>query len=132
MKQIFFQYSTLLIIFFSLDHHRTAAELTAIIDYTYLTPLSNFTNATRQVQTNGLIASRSSQIPVIDGRAFVLIDANLSYDGCQPSVSVPNHPGGVAIVPRGGDCTFSVKISRAKQLGAAGNDVFDKLSFSWK
>lgn len=96
-------------------------QLTAIIKYEYYSSLSNYLNLTQEIQTNGVVSTQGSQTIVRDRSAFILIDSNGKYDGCQPSINRITYPNGIAIIQRGGDCTFSVKITRAKQYGASGN-----------
>lgn len=91
-----------------------------LLNFEYYTSASNYQNRTEDAFTNGLISSKGSQSKVRWGQAFVLVDANGNYDGCQAPTRARTYPGGIAIIQRGGNCTFSVKITRAKQYGAAG------------
>jgi hypothetical protein len=94
---------------------------TTIINFEYYTAATNYQNRTEDTQTNGIVSSRGSQSKVRLGQAFVLVDSNGNYDGCQEPLQPRNYPSGIAIIQRGGNCTFSVKITRASQLGAAGD-----------
>lgn len=94
--------------------------MTTIINFEYYTSISNYTNKTEDLRTNGIVSSRGSQFIVGPGPAFILTDSYGNYDGCQPSINTKFYPDGIAIIQRGGNCTFSVKITRAKQLGATG------------
>lgn len=95
--------------------------MTTLISYEYYTPDSNFTTHIQDSQTNGFVSTRGSQNSVPNGRAFSLIDANGNADGCGQPINPVNVSNGIAIIQRGGNCTFSVKITRGKQYGAAGN-----------
>jgi hypothetical protein len=66
------------------------------------------------------VSSRGSQSAVPYGQAFILMDGNGNYDGCQQPINSTIYSNGIAIIQRGGNCTFSVKITRAKQYGASG------------
>jgi len=94
--------------------------MTTIITFEYYTPNSNYTNKTEDIRTNGIVSSRGSQAFVPRGQAFILTDINGNFDGCQQPINPLNYSNGIAIIQRGGNCTFSVKITRAKQYGAAG------------
>jgi hypothetical protein len=96
-------------------------QMTAIIKYEYYSSTSNYSNVTEDTLTNGIVSSQGSQSAVQNGQAFTLVDSNGRYDACHPSINTANYSNGVAIIQRGGDCTFSVKITRAKQYGASGN-----------
>jgi len=96
------------------------STLTTLINFEYYTPNSNYTNKTDDTLTNGIVSSRSSQSTVRQGQAFILTDINGNFDACQQPINPLNYSNGVAIIQRGGNCTFSVKITRAKQYGAAG------------
>ncbi len=96
------------------------STLTTLINFEYYTPNSNYTNKTDDTVTNGIVSSRSSQSTVRQGQAFILTDINGNFDACQQPINPLNYSNGVAIIQRGGNCTFSVKITRAKQYGAAG------------
>lgn len=95
-------------------------DVTALIQYEYFTAESNYTNATQRTETNGIVSSQGSQSPIQRAKAFLLIDATGKYDACRPPLISQLYPNGIAIIHRGGDCTFSVKITRAKQYGASG------------
>jgi len=94
--------------------------MTTIINFEYYTPNSNYTNKTEDSRTNGIVSSRGSQSIVRNGQTFILTDINGNFDGCQQPINPLNYSNGVAIIQRGGNCTFSVKITRAKQYGASG------------
>jgi cytochrome c-type biogenesis protein CcmE len=96
-------------------------QLTAIIKYEYYSSLSNYSNITQEIQTNGIISTKGSQSMVQNKQAFTLMDSNGKYDACQQTINPRIYSNGIAIIQRGGDCTFSVKITRAKNLGASGN-----------
>lgn len=98
-----------------------SGQLTAIIKYEYYSSLSNYSNITQEIQTNGIVSTKGSQTMVRNRPAFILIDSNGKNDGCQSPVNSVAFTNGIAIIQRGGDCTFSVKITRAKQYGASGN-----------
>ncbi|UJR15333.1 hypothetical protein I4U23_002282 [Adineta vaga] len=112
-------------------------QLTSMIKYEYYSSSSNYLDRTEESQTNGIVSSRGKQTTVSNKPAFTLIDSNKNYDACQQPINTINFPDGIAIIQRGGDCTFSVKITRAKQYGAsaviiydprsAGQDAFDML-----
>lgn len=97
------------------------SQMTAIITSEYYSLSSNYSNVVQVNQTNGVVSSSGSQIFVSKSSAFTLVDARGKYDACQQSINTMSYPKGIAIIQRGGNCTFSVKISRAKQYGAAGN-----------
>ncbi|CAF3614971.1 unnamed protein product [Rotaria sp. Silwood1] len=99
--------------------------MTAIITYEYYSSLSNYLNLTYENQTNGVVSSKGSQMHVQKGPAFTLIDSYGKYDACQQSINTLNYSNGIAIIQRGGNCTFSVKITRAKQYGAAAVIIYD-------
>ena len=92
----------------------------AVIKYEYYSVSSKYLNITEDAVTNGVVSSGGSQSAVLNAQAFVLVDAYGRYDGCLPSVKPVNTSNRIAIIQRGGDCTFSVKITRAKTYGAAG------------
>lgn len=94
--------------------------LTTIINFEYYTSLSNYSNQTEDIRTDGTVSTSGSQSIINYGPAFVLIDQYGKYDACEPPINSANYSQGIAIIPRGGNCTFSVKIARAKQCGAAG------------
>jgi hypothetical protein len=93
---------------------------TTIINFEYYSLYSNYTNRTEDSRTNGIVSTKGSQSTVRNGQAFILMDGNGNYDGCQQPLNPLNYSNGVAIIQRGGNCTFSVKITRAKQYGASG------------
>ena len=95
-------------------------QLTATIKYEYYSVSSNYSNRTEESQTNGIVSTRGSQSPVFNRPAFVLMDSRKNYDACQQPINNVTYSNGIAIIQRGGDCTFSVKITRAKQFGASG------------
>lgn len=96
------------------------ALVTSIITYEYFSPLSNYTTRVEENQTDGIVASRFSQVSVFRRPSFSLVDSNGNFYGCQQTTNSISVHYFVAIIQRGGNCTFSVKISRAKQLGASG------------
>ena len=96
------------------------ADTTAMIQYEYFSAESNYSNITQRSETNGLVSSQGSQSPIQRAQAFLLLDAYGRYDACQPPLSSQIYSNGIAIIQRGGDCSFSVKITRAKQFGASG------------
>jgi hypothetical protein len=96
--------------------------MTTIINYEYFSPNSNYTNKTEDTSTNGIVSSKGSQSIVRQGQAFILIDQYGNFDACQQTINPFNYSNGIAIIQRGGNCTFSVKITRAKQYGASGRD----------
>jgi hypothetical protein len=100
-------------------------QLTAIIKYEYYSSLSNYSNLTQETQINGVVSTKGSQSIVRNKQAFILMDSNGRYDACQQTINPRTYSDGVAIIQRGGDCTFSVKITRAKELGASGNLEID-------
>ncbi|CAF3148585.1 unnamed protein product [Rotaria socialis] len=99
--------------------------MTAIITYEYYSASSKYLNLTQENLTNGIVSSKGSQMLVPKGPAFILMDSQGKYDGCLQRVNIFNYSKGIAIIQRGGNCTFSVKISRAKQYGAAAVIVYD-------
>jgi len=101
--------------------HFLHGQMTAIITYQYYSSSSNYSNLTQQTQTNGIVSTKGSQSAVPYGQAFTLINSRRSYDACQKPINTFKYSNGIAIIPRGGDCTFSVKITYAKQYGASGN-----------
>ncbi|CAF1341365.1 unnamed protein product [Adineta steineri] len=103
-------------------------QMTAIIKYEYYNPTSNYLNINEENQTNGIVATQGSQLPVRNGQAFILVDSKKNYDACQQPINTLNYSNGIAIIQRGGDCTFSVKITRAKQRGAAAVIIYDPRS----
>ncbi|CAF0874763.1 unnamed protein product [Rotaria sordida] len=94
--------------------------MTTIITHEYYSPESNFTNKTYETQTNGFVSTKGSQTIVRNGKAFILTGINGNFDGCEQPINPMNIANGIAIIQRGGNCTFSVKITRAKQYGASG------------
>ncbi|CAF3320916.1 unnamed protein product [Rotaria socialis] len=99
--------------------------LTTVISYEYYSSDSNFLNKTEDTQTNGFVSTRGGQSAVLNGKAFILIDSSGVSDGCRQSTNSLNVSNGVAIIQRGGNCTFSVKITRAKQYGATAVIIYD-------
>jgi hypothetical protein len=97
-----------------------AGPMTGLIKYEYYTVESNFTNIVMQTVRNGMISTSGSRSFVDRAQAFVFIDINEQYDACQTPVNNATHQNSIAIIRRGGDCTFSIKITRAKGLGALG------------
>lgn len=93
---------------------------TTIINFEYYSLFSNYTNKTEDTRTNGIVSTKGCQATVRNGRAFIFIDGNGYYDGCQQPINPTNYSNGIAIIQRGGNCTFSVKITRAKEYGASG------------
>jgi hypothetical protein len=98
--------------------------LTAVINFEYYTPNSNYTNKTEDIQRDGIVSPTGRQTIVRNGQAFILTDASGNFDGCQEPINQSNYSNGIAIIQRGGNCTFSVKITRAKQYGAAGRIIY--------
>ncbi|CAF1210366.1 unnamed protein product [Adineta ricciae] len=98
---------------------------TTIITFEYYTSSSNYQTRIEDSQTNGIVSTKGSQLSVSWGQAFTLIDAAGNYDGCQEAIYPSNYSNGIAIIQRGGNCTFSVKITRAKQSGAAAVIIYD-------
>ena len=96
--------------------------MTAILNFEYYTPNSNYVNRIEDTRTNGVVSDRGSQFAVHNRPAFVLMDINGSFDACRTPINAGNYSNGIAIIQRGGNCTFSVKITRAKQYGASGED----------
>ncbi|CAF2644604.1 unnamed protein product [Rotaria sp. Silwood2] len=101
------------------------SQMTAIITYEYYSLSSNYLNLTYENKTNGVVSSKGSQMQVQKGPAFTIVDSYGKYDGCQQAINTLNYSNGIAIIQRGGNCTFSVKITRAKQYGAAAVIVYD-------
>ena len=93
---------------------------TTTITFEYYTSSSNYQTRIEDSRTNGIVSTKGSQLSVSWGQAFALVDAAGNYDGCQEAIHPSNYSNGIAIIQRGGNCTFSVKITRAKQSGAAG------------
>ncbi|CAF0718283.1 unnamed protein product [Adineta steineri] len=98
---------------------------TTIINFEYYSPYSNYINKTEESRTNGIVSTKGSQLKVLNGQAFILLDGNGNYDGCQQPIKSLNYSNGIAIIQRGGNCTFSVKITRAKQYGATAVIIYD-------
>lgn len=96
------------------------STITTIISFEYYLASTNYTNKTDDVRTNGVVSSTGSRLIVPNGPAFVLADISGNYDACQKPTLSANISNGIAIIRRGGNCTFSVKITRAKEYGAAG------------
>lgn len=96
------------------------SSITSIINFEYYTANSNYTNKTENIQKDGVVSTTGSRSNIPNGLAFVLVDAKGNTDACQTPTSMANVSNGIAIIQRGGNCTFSVKITRAKQYGAAG------------
>lgn len=107
------------------------AYMTTIITYEYLTSHTNYINKTQDSRTNGILSTRGSQTMVRRRSAVVLTDINGSFDGCQESINANSVNNSIAIIQRGGNCTFSVKITRAKQYGAAGKKREEKTSITY-
>lgn len=101
------------------------AYMTTIITFEYFTPQSNYLNRTQDSRTNGILSTRGSQALVRRRSAVVLTDVHGNFDGCQDAVNAMSVNNSIAIIQRGGNCTFSVKITRAKQYGAAGKHPDD-------
>lgn len=111
----------LVCIILSLPSH-THAYMTAIINFEYYTPNSNYVNRSEDTRTNGVVSNRGSQSAVRNRPAFLLMDANGGFDACQAPINARYYSNGIAIIQRGGNCTFSVKITRAAQYGASGEN----------
>ncbi|CAF2033214.1 unnamed protein product [Rotaria magnacalcarata] len=99
--------------------------VTTMISYEYYSSDSNFLNKTEDSQTNGFVSTRGGQDAVLNGKAFILIDSNGFFYGCGQPANPMYVSNGVAIIQRGGNCTFSVKITRAKQYGATAVIIYD-------
>ncbi|CAF0889385.1 unnamed protein product [Didymodactylos carnosus] len=101
------------------------SSLSVILGYNYLTP-TKYTNLTSGHVSDGLVSSDGA-VKDIDGPAHVLISSSGSYDACtDPSTYPPKTPPWIAIITRGGiNCTFSIKIQRAKNYGAQAVLIFD-------
>jgi hypothetical protein len=100
--------------------HDIQCTITTLINFEYYTSNSNYTNKTEDIRTDGIVSTSGSHSIIRNGQAFVLTDSNGNFDGCQDAINALNYSNGIAIIQRGGNCTFSVKITRAKQYGAAG------------
>ena len=94
---------------------------TTIITYQYYSPSSNYSNISQNTQTDGIISSSGSQTIVQNRQAFTLRDSIGNYDGCLQPIDNSTYSNGIAIIQWNGNCTFNVKITHAKQYGAAGN-----------
>jgi E3 ubiquitin-protein ligase RNF128 len=79
------------------------------------------------MRTDGVVSTTGINSIVRNGQAFILTDAYGYFDGCQQPINPLNYSNGIAIIQRGGNCTFSVKITRAKQYGAAGKIFYNKM-----
>lgn len=101
-------------------------EITSFIEYEYFSSSGNSSSIQRFNQTDGIIPSTSKLTPIQRARVFILVDANGDYDACQPSIKPPNFNNGVAVIQRGGDCTFYTKIMRARQYNASGMKTNDQ------
>lgn len=114
-------------VFFSILSLRNLAygQTIATLKPRYYDPLFNYRNITNGNEATGTVSSKGDQTPVYNRSMFLLMDANGKYDGCQPASQPMNYSGGVAIIHRG-ECTFSTKITRAKQYGAAGRESIMK------
>ncbi|CAF1510330.1 unnamed protein product [Rotaria sp. Silwood1] len=99
--------------------------MTTIITHEYYSPESNFTNKTDETQTNGFVSTKGSQSIVRNAKAFILTDINGTFDGCKQPINPMNISNGIAIIQRGGNCTFSVKITHAKQYGASAVIIYE-------
>ncbi|CAF2557552.1 unnamed protein product [Rotaria sp. Silwood2] len=99
--------------------------ITTMITYEYYLSDSNFTNKTEETQTNGFVSTKGGQSAVRHGKAFILTDINGNFDACEQPTNPINISNGIAIIHRGGNCTFSVKITRAKQYGASAVIIYD-------
>lgn len=100
--------------------HLLHGQLTAILKYEYYSPATHYFNITQETHINGFVSSRGSHSTVFNGSVFTMMDVTGRYDACQPPWNSKIYSNGIAVIQRGGDCTFSVKITRAKQYGAAG------------
>jgi hypothetical protein len=92
----------------------------------FYSPSSNYSNITEGIEATGTVSSRGDQTPVYNRSVFLLMGVNGRYDGCQPARNSTIYPGGVAIIHRG-ECTFSTKITRAKEYGAKGRELRENL-----
>jgi hypothetical protein len=101
---------------------RIQSHTTSMINYEYFSPTSDYRNRSEDMRTNGIVSTRGSQSLVRQRSTFVLRDINGNYDACQTPINVGNYSNSIAIIQRGGNCTFSVKITRAKQYGASGTN----------
>ena len=104
--------------------------MTTIITFEYYSQFSNYTNKTEETKTDGFVSTRGSQSMVENAQAFILTDKNSNSNGCEQPTNIRNISNRVAIIQRGGNCSFSVKITRAKQYGATGSilNIKSKLS----
>ncbi len=96
------------------------STMTTIIAFEYYSPSSSYTSRVVGSRTNGIVSTRGIQSTVPNGPAFTLTDAYGNSDGCLDPVNSLNYTNGIAIIQRGGNCTFSTKITRARQYGASG------------
>lgn len=97
------------------------SQYTAIIKFEYYNASSNYTRLVRENNTNGIISSKSNRTIIPSGPAFTFLSVSGKYDACHPPLRNTSYPSGIAIIQRGGNCTFSVKTTRAKKLGAKGD-----------
>ena len=112
-------FGEIFLLIFLFDLRKTVGQWSAKIEYQYYTLETNYVNLSEKIETDGLVSSQSvDAIPF--GSAFLLVDGNQNYDACQTPINTETVSNGIAIIHRGGDCTFSVKITRAKHFGAAG------------
>ena len=100
------------------------SQRTVRIKYEYYTNVSNYSTIAQAIQTNGIVSSKGSQAVVRQARAVLLVDANGNYDACQQPIDGSSCLNAVVIIHRGGNCTFSVKTTRARLCGAAGRSAF--------
>jgi hypothetical protein len=100
------------------------SQRTTRVKYEYYSDVSSYSATVQEAQINGIVSSQGSQAVVRQARAFLFVDANGNFDACQQPVGVSSCLNAVAIIHRGGNCTFSVKTTRAKQCGAAGKAAF--------
>jgi hypothetical protein len=96
------------------------STMTTIISFEYYSPSSNYSNKTVGSRTNGIISTAGIQTTVPSGPAFTLTDMYGNSDGCLQPINNSTYTNGIAIIKRGGNCTFSTKITRGQQYGAIG------------
>ena len=99
--------------------------MTTIINFEYYTSSSNYLNKSEDTRTNGIVATRGNQPSLNRRSAFIFTDEKGKFDACQTPTNTRNYSNAVAIIQRGGNCTFNVKVARAKQYGAAGDFIDD-------
>ncbi|CAF0833667.1 unnamed protein product [Didymodactylos carnosus] len=104
----------------------SSLTINVLLEYEYFIP-NSYTNRTSERIISGLVSS-TGKVKNVNGPVYVLISSSNSHDACKdplPTLTPSVNPPWIAIITRGGDCSFTTKIQRAKNYGAQAVLIYD-------